>query len=344
MICKQHRRVESPARARDFSAIFHWQMSMDRLLETRAYIVALIGIAVGRTIVRLLPRNWLLALFRGIADVGFHLFHGFRTRSIRNLNMALGDRLAAHEVSRVVRGCLRNFFRDFAEVGLAYDSTLERIRAEIPVSGLEHLTAALAKGKGVIALSAHLGNFFLLGTRIAAEGYPTYVLINQPRSGKISELRVRHRARIGQKTIHAQPRDEAFRELVRVLRRNELAIVIADEFRNGDGIPVPFFGRTVIARRGPATLALRTGAAVVPACLVRDPAGELKLVIEPEVELSRTGNIKADVADNTLKITQWLEKTLRSYPDQWNWMTVHWQEEGPDALVGREHEYKKAAN
>ena len=317
---------------------------MHRLLETLAYLGASIGFAVGRIVVRLLPRNWLLALFRELADLLFHLAHGFRARSIRNLNMALGDRLAARDVSQVVRSCLRNFFRDFAEMGLAYESTLERIRAEIPVSGLEHLTAALAKGKGVIALSAHLGNFFLLGTRIAAEGHATYVLINQPRSGKIHELRVRHRARIGQKTIHAQPRDEAFRELVQVLRRNEIAIVIADEFRNGDGIPVPFFGRSVIARRGPATLALRTGAAVVPACLVRDLNGELRLAIEPEIEFSRTGKIKADVAENTLKITQWLEKTLRAYPDQWNWMTIHWQEAGPDTLMGREHEYKEAAS
>lgn len=317
---------------------------MHRLLETLAYIGALIGIAAGRAAVRLLPRNWLLALFRGIADLAFHLAHGFRTRSIRNLSLALGDRFTSREIANLVRRSLRNFSRDFLEMGFALESNPERIRAEIPVSGLEHLTAALAKGKGVIALSAHLGNFFLLGTRIAAEGDSTYVLINQPRSGKIPELRVRHRTRIGQKTIHAQPRDEAFRELVQVLRRNEIAIVIADEFRNGDGIPVSFFGRTVIARRGPATLALRTGAAVVPACLVRDRNGELRLVIEPEIEFSRTAKIKADVAENTLKITQWLEKTLRAYPDQWNWMTIHWQEEGPDTLMGREHEYKEAAN
>jgi len=317
---------------------------MDRLLETLAYIGALIGIAVGRAAVKLLPRRWLLALFRGFADLGFHLAHGFRTRSIRNLSLAFGDRLTFREIADLARSSLRNFSRDFLEMGFALDIAPDRIRAEIPVHGLEHLKEALAKGKGVIALSAHLGNFFLLGTRLAAEGYPTYVLINQARTGKLPELIVRYRNRINQKTIHTQPHDEAFRELVQVLRRNELAIVIADEFRNGGGIRVPFFGRSVIARRGPATLALRTGAAVVPACLVRDQSGDLKLVIEPEIEFSRTGKIKADVTENTLKITQWLERTLRSYPDQWNWMTIHWQEEGADTLTGKEHQYEEAAH
>jgi KDO2-lipid IV(A) lauroyltransferase len=344
MICKQDCRVESPARVRDFSAILHWQMKMHRLLETLAYIGASIGLAGGRAAVRLLPRRWLLAFFRGIADLGFHLAHGFRTRSIRNLSLAFGDRFTAREIADLARSSLRNFSRDFLEMGFALDSAPDRVRAEIPVHGLEHLKTALAKGKGAIALSAHLGNFFLLGTRLAAEGYPTYVLINQARAGKLPELIVSYRNRTNQKTIHAQPHDEAFRELVQVLKRNELAIVIADEFRNGDGIRVPFFGRSVIARRGPATLALRTGAAVVPACLVRDPAGDLKLVIEPEIELSRTGKVKADVTENTLKITQWLEKTLRAYPDQWNWMTIHWQEEGPDALMGKEHRYRAAAH
>jgi KDO2-lipid IV(A) lauroyltransferase len=317
---------------------------MHRIVETLTYVALQIGVAAERMAIRVLPRRWLLALFKGIADVGFHLFRGFRERSTRNLKHALGSRLNDREISEIVRGSLRNFSRSFIELGLAVESGLEPIRAEIPVSGLEHLKAALEKGRGVIALSAHLGNFLLVGTRLAAEGYSIYVLINQPRSGKIPELRRRYRKKIGQKTIHAHPNDEAFRELVQILRRNEIAIVIADEFRSGSGIHVPFFGRTVIARRGPATLALRTGAAVVPAYLVRDRTGELKLVIEPELELSRTGKIKADVVENTLKITRWLERTVRSYPEQWNWMTVHWKEEKPPAAVGKADEQEDATD
>src|SRR5689334_4975239 len=251
--------------------------------ETLAYAAARGSFAVGKVAVKTLPRGAILALFQAVADAGFYTFKDFRRRSTRNLAAAFGDHLTGAEIASIVRGSIRNFFRAFAELGLAVEDGLERIRADIPARGLEHLEAALAKNRGIIVLSAHFGNFLLLGSRLAAEGYAVYTMVNQPRGDRLAELRKRYREKIGQKTIHAYPRDEAFKEVVQVLRRNEMAIVIADEFRSGSGVEVPFFGRTVIARRGPATLALRTGAAVVPAYLLRRPGGGLELVVEPEL-------------------------------------------------------------
>lgn len=310
---------------------------MRRLLETLRYIALFVGILAGRAIIRLVPRSWLLALFRTIADLGFHLFRGFRERSLGNLTLALGDKLGPGEAPALVRASLRNFFRGFIELGLAVESSLEQMRREIPARGVEHLKTALDKGNGVIVLSAHLGNFLLLGSRLAAEGYPVHVLINHPRTGKSGALADRYRLKIGQRTIHSHPRDEAFRDLVGVLRQNEIAVVIADELRANSGVYVPFFGRTVVARRGPATLALRTGAALVPACLERGPAGDLRLVIEPEIELARAGKIKANVSENTARITAWLERTVRAHPGQWSWMNVRWREQPAPAEKGREY-------
>jgi KDO2-lipid IV(A) lauroyltransferase len=140
-----------------------------------------------------------------------------------------------------------------------------------------------------------------------------------------------YRKQVLQTTIHARPRREALRQLVRVLRHNDIVVVIADEYRKGnDGVRVPFFGRAVLARRGPVTLALRTGAAVVPAFLIREADNRLTLVVERELELIRTQRDRTAIGENTLRITQWLERTVRLYPDQWNWMTVNWQD-GPGA-------------
>ena len=312
----------------------HW------LLERLPHVGMWFAFEAGRFAVRNLPRRLFLVLSAAAADLGLYLFHGFRKRSIQNLTLALGDQRDSREIRAIVRRSLRNFFRDFVEIGFALESSADQIRAEIPLRGREHLNAALTKGKGVIVLSGHLGNFLLLGTRLAVEGYPTYVLVNPPKDRGLAQLRARYRLEIGQRTIHARPRQQASRELVQVLRQNELAIVIADEYRSGSGVHVPFFGRTVLARRGPATLALRTGAALVPICLVREPDGHLTLIIEPEIELSKTGGIKADVRENTLRVTQWLERTVRSYPDQWNWMNVRWQHGALDALIGKERRYE----
>lgn len=309
-------------------------------LERVAYGGMWLGLKVGRLAIKVFPRRFFIFFSEAAADVGFYLFHSFRKRSIRNLNLALGKRLDAREI---VRKSLRNFFRDFVEMGFALEASPEEIRAEIPLLGREHLEAALAKGKGAIALSAHLGNFFLVGTRLAIEGYPTYVLVNPPRNGSFRELLVQYRLKVWQRTIHSRPRRQAFDELLRVLRQNELAIVIADEYRSGNGIYVPFFGRTVLARRGPATLALRTGAAVVPIYLIRDPSGRLTLMIEPEIKLFRSENVQADIKENTLRITQWLERVVRSYPDQWNWMNIHWQQASLGTLIAEEHRYEGLA-
>ena len=303
---------------------------MSRVRATLAFIALLTGIWSGRLLVRLTPRRFLLRLFEALADLTYRLFRGYRERSARNVETALA-KLRPGGSAAVVRGSLRSFFRSFAELGLAVESDLPAIRAEIPAAGLEHLHAALGKKQGVIVLSAHLGNFLMLGTRLAAEGLRVHVLINHPRGGPVGDLADRYREKVGQRTIHSRPRKEAFRELAEVLRQNGVAVVIADEFRAGSGVEVSFFGRTVIARRGPATLALRTGAVVVPAALLHGEDGRLRLEVEPEIDLCRTGDVKADVAENTRRMTRWLEKTVAAHPDQWNWVGVRWQETGREA-------------
>ena len=282
------------------------------------------GFAGGCFAVRVLPRHWLFRLADGLASLAYLLFKGFRSRSRENIAAAFDEKLSETAVENIARRSLRNFFRACVEIGIVLESSDEEVRVQVPIIGKEYLDTALEKGSGVVVLSAHLGNFFILGTRLAVDGYPVFVLVNQPRDGQFAELMDRYRLKVKQRTIHARPRRAALKQLNEILRRNEIAIVIADEYRRGNGIPVPLFGHTVLARRGPATLALRTGAAVVPACIVRQADDSLQLVIEPELEFDRSGTTKAQVTENTVRLTRWLESTVRRYPDQWNWMNIHW--------------------
>ena len=307
-----------------------------RLLDRLYFVGVYLTIVAGVWILKLLPRRAVIRCTEFFADLGYYLFHGFRKRSVKNLNLALGTGLDKTEANAVVRNSLRNFARDVVEIGYAISLAPNELQQEIAVIGKEHLEKALAKGKGVIVLSAHLGNFFLVGTRLALEGYPTYVLVNPPRNKNLRDFLVRTRSKAGQRTIHTQPRQKAARELLQVLRQNGLAVVIADEYRSGKGVYVPFFGRTVLARRGPATLALRTNAALVPVYLIREPSGRLRLIVEPEIKPLRSGNIRADTAECTLRMTQWVERVVRSYPDQWNWMTVHWHDSPRESMAGKE--------
>jgi len=288
------------------------------------YFSTWLGFQLGLSAVKISPAL-VFWLADRLAAVGYLSFRGFRERSLANLRLAFGDRFDDQAIDLMARRSLRNFFRACVETVAAINMSDEQLRRSIPVNGQSYLDAARARGRGVLLLSAHLGNFFLLGTRLAAEGYTAFVLVNQPRDGRFARLMDDYRLRVRQPTIHARPRNQALRELHEVLRRNQIVIVIADEFRRGSGIEVPFFGGTVVARRGPVTVALRTGAAILPACLVRQPDDSLQLVIEPELEIDRSAKGAAQIRENTLRMSRWLEQTVRGYPDQWNWMNIrHW--------------------
>jgi KDO2-lipid IV(A) lauroyltransferase len=308
------------------------------------YRATWLGFKLGRLAVRIIPRRWLFACSDALANAGFALSRGFRLKSISNIGVAMAGRMDRGMASVAARRSLRSFFRACVEITIALESSEEQLRAEMPIAGREHLDAALAKGNGAIVLSAHLGNFFLVGTRLAIEGYPVHVLVSPPRDPQFAELMDDVRLQVWQRTIRARPRRAALKELHSVLRRNEIAVVIADEYKNGHGIPVPLFGGTVSARRGPATLALRTGAAIVPAFLVRQAGDGLKLIIEPELELARTDKGQDDVRESILRITRWLERTVSTYPDQWNWTNIQWQDDPGLQSVVKEHKLQRLSH
>jgi KDO2-lipid IV(A) lauroyltransferase len=306
-----------------------------------AYLSTWCGFEIGCAIAKGFPRA-VFWLSDALTQIGYFSFRSFRNRSVANLRVAFGDGIDDHAIDAMARRTLRNFFHACVEILIVLKSSDNEIKARIPIFGRENLDAALAKGRGVVVLSAHLGNFFLLGGRLTIEGYETFVLVNQPRDGRFADMMERYRRQARQRSIHARPRREALRELNSVLRRNQLAVLIADEFRRASGIETPFFGGTVISRRGPATLALRTGAAVVPAYLVRQPDDSLKLVIEPELELERSGPVAEQVQVSTIRITQWLERTVRRYPDQWNWMNIRWWVEKSEELASQQERFRRA--
>jgi lauroyl/myristoyl acyltransferase len=82
------------------------------------------------------------------------------------------------------------------------------------------------------------------------------------------------------------------------------------------------FGQRVPSPRGPISLALRSGAPLVPMVLVREYHGGMELIIEPEIEMTRNGALANDIAENTQRVVLYLESLIRYYPDQWNWLTV----------------------
>jgi Kdo2-lipid IVA lauroyltransferase/acyltransferase len=263
-------------------------------------------------------------LLFGFASLGeqlsFALLWRYRIRMEENLSTAMAEEFpTSAERKALVRKAWRNFARGFLETSRAMYLPKKEILSMVRLEGEDHLKRALAKKKGVIALSAHLGNFTMIGARLAAAGYPFSVLVKPPRDSGFARLIDDFRTRVGIKTISARPRKEAVRKILRALRENDVVLLIADEFKSG-GVEVTFFGRAAPAPRGPAALALRTGAAVLPMFLTRGSDNHLTLSIGPEIELVDREAVEEGVAANTALFTRHLEVMIRRHPDQWNWL------------------------
>lgn len=255
-----------------------------------------------------------------MAWVTFALLWEYRKRMEENIASTLGKEIPnANERKTLVWRAWRNFARGVLDTTAVMHFSKERIIRTIKLEGEEHIRSALEKGKGVMALSAHLGSFTMIGARLAASGYPFSVVVKHPADERFSRLTDDYRAQLGIHTIPAKPRREAVRGVLKALRENRIVLVIADEFKSGD-VMVDFFGLKLPAPRGPATLALRTGAVTLPMFATRQADDSLILSVGAAIAPVEHEDLEESVVATTAVYTRHLEAAIRRFPDQWNWL------------------------
>src|SRR5262245_10215695 len=254
-----------------------------------------------RAIIFLVPRiphRLLVLMTSATVRLTFVILWPYRKPMEENASMALSDEVLPVERRKsVARMAWRNFVWGLYETACALYTSRDTICASVAIEGEEYLKQALEKGKGVIALGAHLGNFTMIGPRVAAAGYPFSMLVKHPSDQRLARLLDSYSAKTGMKTISAKPRRQAARQILDALRRNEVVCVLPDVFKSGQ-VNTQFLGSAVYVRRGPVTLALRAGAAVLPMCVTRDVEDGLTLHISPEIDLIKTGDSQQDVTAN----------------------------------------------
>jgi len=269
------------------------------------------------------------------AALTFHLLWKYPRQMEKNLSIVMSKEYPTVQDRRaLVRKAWRNFALGIQETASAINASKEKIRSAVTLEGEEHLKRALEGKKGVIALSAHLGNFTLIGTRLEAEGYTFNVVVKQSKDEGFARLMDSLRHRVGIKTISARPRRQAVQEILKALKENEVVLMVADELKTS-GPEVEIFGRRFPVPRGPVTLAMRSGASLLPMFMTRDQENHLTLQISPEFDLQQTGALQEDVTANVTLFSRHLEKMIRRYPDQWNWLGIRENIRKPRQKVAR---------
>jgi KDO2-lipid IV(A) lauroyltransferase len=206
----------------------------------------------------------------------------------------------------------------------------------IKIQGRHHLDDALSQRRGVIVITGHIGNWEMLAARFAMVGYPVTAVarrIYDPRLDRIlSDLRKNTQVR-------GISRDTDIREMIRVLRRGEILGVLMDQDTKVRGVFVPFFGRPAHTPVGPAVLALKTGAPIVPMVILRQPEDTYLITVRPALKVNYTGDRDKDVVFLTAACTRTVEQFIRQDPTQWVWMHNRWKKRpaGEDLSTWREH-------
>jgi KDO2-lipid IV(A) lauroyltransferase len=199
---------------------------------------------------------------------------------------------------------------------------VEPLLARVRGRGAEHIAPALARGRGIFFLTGHFGNWELLAATHGLAGFGLSVVVRPLDNPYLDALIARARERSGLRAISKR---EAVLGVREALGRGECIGILLDQDAGRGGVFVPFLGHPASTSRALAVLALKTRAPVLPAFIHRLPDGQHELVLEPEIPLVITGDLDHDIAANTARYTEAIERQVRAHPAQWFWVHRRWK-------------------
>jgi KDO2-lipid IV(A) lauroyltransferase len=269
-----------------------------------------------------LPRPAGIRIGNVIGRLLFTFDKKHRNIAINNISRAFDWEPQTDEVLRIARQVFNNLGNMVFEIAWASRHSPEFLRRHFRISGSEHYYRAIKKGRGVLLLTAHMGNWELFTIIAHMAGIQANVVYRPLDSQALDDAVKKIRCRFGAELI---PTKRAIFKIVKALKRNECVALLMDQ--NVDwynGVYVDFFGRRACTNKGMAVMALRTEAPVIPIFMLREGLG-FRAEVCPEIPLVKTGDKQKDIELNTEKYNQAIEKIVRQYPDQWFWVHQRWK-------------------
>jgi KDO2-lipid IV(A) lauroyltransferase len=252
----------------------------------------------------------------------------FAPRHVRhamaNMSQVLGPSAEPGQVRRLTLAAFKNYARYMVDLVRLANADPGELVKDVVFDGWEHVDRAYQHGRGVVVVGGHVGSWDLGAAVWVARGLGVSTLAERLEPPEWNARVQRIRERIGMKAILV---DDSPRAMLEPLRQGQALAVLVDRPLSGDeGIPVTFFGRTARVPAGAATLALRAGAAILPAVLVRRPhtGGYTAHFGEPLLAAPHRRHSPEEVQATMQRIMTWLEGIVRRYPDQWYMFRPMW--------------------
>lgn len=277
-------------------------------------------------LIRCLPLRALRRLAAIVAAILLAVLGGRKRLMYANLRAVFGDEYTEAQLREIGKKSVANITKTMGELIKLQWMTDEELMCEVSAEGREHLDAALARGKGAILISAHFGNWEYVGALASLVGYPVNVIARDPTDPFTRDLINNARSSKGIKIYGRR----SARRFLKALKDNECVAILPDQHAAEAAVRGTFLGRPADTATGPALLALRTGAALVPGFGVRGPDDHVHCVTQPEIEVTDTGDRDADVRAITQRINDVIGEQIRAHPEQWLWLHDRWKAEAQD--------------
>ncbi len=267
---------------------------------------------------RILPLPLARALTIGLGRVAYWLVPRVRRVGLANLDAAYGNALTPAQKRRVLLGALDNVARVGAEFSRIPQMAARRFAGIGHVRGLEHLP----RNSGVLLVAGHLGNWEWMAPLLAAQGLRVAEVVRPLNDPALDHFVESTREAGGIATI---PKYHAGNELMQRLRDGWIVGILIDQSPRESAVPVHFFGQPCWATAGPVLIARRAKVPVHMARMIREPGGGYCLEIGPAVPMQQTGDLQADLAQNSQRLQDDFEQLVRAQPEQWLWLHRRWK-------------------
>jgi Kdo2-lipid IVA lauroyltransferase/acyltransferase len=254
----------------------------------------------------------------------FRLAKKERHKALQSLARAFPEKSDAERLA-LARACFQHLGRAAFEAAVAErlsDAQFDAL-VEVPLEVRRLLLSVHGRGKGIVALTGHVGHWELLGWAFARQGIPLHVIAQQNVDSRLTELAVDFRAKGNVRTVLRGAPGAAV-GMLRALRRGEALGLLIDQDTRVQSVCVPFFGARASTPRAAADLTLRSGAATVAVFLQRGADGRYHMSGQ-EVAVPRSGDGEADVLALTTAYSAAIEAAIRRFPEQWVWMHQRWK-------------------
>jgi len=272
-----------------------------------------------RRLVLVLPRKWSYWIGCRIAEIEY--LRKTETRRIVKANLSRimfaysNGPVDDSEISKYAKIVFKNFAKYLVDFFFFANLDGDEIQKFVTIRGLHNMENAFKKNKGVIGLTAHLGNWELCGAVTSLLGFNVNAVALSHENTKINRLFVNQRSAKG---INVIPVGSSFNKYLSVLRSNQLIALVGDRLTSDAGIKVDFFNEKAVIPKGPAVLSLRTGAPIVPGFLIRNPDDTFECVFEEQIDPSDYINVKDGAVESlSRKIVSVMEQYIKKYPTQW---------------------------